>query len=416
MGAGVPIHERAEASDALEAGPALADTSRGGDVGSADSELRPPIGGCDRLEEAGLSEPIRAFGEGILGISGPSDAGEDLAGHDELAGGELVPLVEAKTTAHLVASRTPGGEGRPLSRQAVTGQPTPVVAAVAVAEAPSDGAGGTSCRQGERSRSRSLDPLIPDTTRARDPRSRSRKRRQGRRVVQASPQEVQKAQLIRDRFPGFWPAEALSWAKKHTFEHLELCLRYVDVERQHRRIDNLWGYLREVFRSASPSSMKARIAKDEAQQRHRALLYAPRPEVPICTDTPAESIRSVLQHLVSQLRASDLHQRAPQLVDAAAASVEDLARALPEAVPMAALEPLEAELQQLDSRITDALAEHFPDQHEQARASAAAQLEDHQATMTPGAYQNSLAGAAERQLRSRLRVPRLASFFLEVST
>jgi len=88
-----------------------------------------------------------------------------------------------------------------------------------------------------------------------------------RRVVTPDPGLLHRAKLIRIAEPRFWRAEALAWAAKHTFEHIQLCITYWRIECQSRRIGNPPAYLRECFRVASPSSMRRHIEKWEKERR-----------------------------------------------------------------------------------------------------------------------------------------------------
>ena len=290
VGAGAAMHERAGASEALEAFTPPPDTfSHGGDRGG-DGWRKGCTERPHRLGEAGLAGVIRAIHEGFVC---PIDA------EAALRGGETAPRKPHETS---------GGEGSVASGETVEGQPT-ASGVVHSADAEwTEKAGGRSCRQvGETDPDRDKDHSDPETTRAREatPKS-SRRRRQGRRVV-ASPEILAKAQLIRKHFPGFWPAEAISWAQKHSTSHLELCLQYVGIERQHRRIDNVLGYLREVFRTASPASMRRRLAQEQERldglRRRAEVRHQARPS--------ADEVAAVRQHYEQHLRDQE-HRQAPE--------------------------------------------------------------------------------------------------------
>jgi hypothetical protein len=239
------------------------------DVGS-EALIEPP----DRVEEAGPLKAITPIRRGFpapiprpTAVEAVAVWGLVLSHYPEQLRQVLDEGVPHEVTDRQPADRNPGGEVREPAQRAVRGEATPIRRGAALPEAAPRGAGGKSCRQEERSGSGSeslIDLYRSETTRARVSRSR---RCLQQHVVQGNPKTLQKAQLIHEQFPSFWSAEALTWAKRHTREHIELCLRYVGIEVACRKIENTMGYLREVFRSASPSSMRRRVKKWERERQ-----------------------------------------------------------------------------------------------------------------------------------------------------
>lgn len=177
-------------------------------------------------------------------------------------------------------------------------------------------------------------------------------------------------------------------------------------------VPNPGGYVRRLLETDADLTLTVPPAVRKLQRR-RAMFH-PRSPVTETTDMPAEKLVTTLGKVVERLKSSELGKQEPGLVDEVAAKVEELARALPDPVPMAAVEPLEKALEELDARLGQALFERFPDDLEQARRVAEEQMEPYRRDMKPWAYEETVTRKTEKQLRKEYQVPALGQFFLEL--
>jgi len=231
-------------------------------------------------------------------------------------------------------------------------------------------------------------------------------------LAQDQNQIIKAALRIRQTVPTYWRQDALKVARRYGPSHIDLCLQYLDIERQKQRIDDPAKWLHRVIREASSSWLRGYLDEHDRKNAERQARLQRNTRQEEESGFDGKALRERLTALAGTVRASQLAERSPAFTEQAADRIEAVAATFGDEVSIDEVNRAEVELCQLDAEIAEALAEAFAEEIEQARAKTAEALRAYAGQMSAGALRESVRGQAMRSLCRELGVPYLATFYV----